>query len=157
MKESYREGVANRPGPEPCEGSREAALEALDRGICRLGIELRKVQSGKPTASDSQEGHNESHDNASAERPCGVEDPKHAEKLHAREPGDPVAARGRKAAGRVEKAMSHKSTVHGGGESSDRIVPAKSANKGRGLSAEQVEGRRSAKGIPRHGPMLDTV
>src|SRR5438270_2951003 len=53
--------------------------------------------------------------------------------------------------------MSHKSTVHGGGESSDRIVPAKSANKGRGLSAEQVEGRRSAKGIPRHGPMLDTV
>jgi hypothetical protein len=41
MKESYREGVANHPGPEPCEGSREAALEALDRGICRLGIELR--------------------------------------------------------------------------------------------------------------------
>jgi hypothetical protein len=41
MKESYREGIANHPGPEPCEGSREAALEALDRGICRLGIELR--------------------------------------------------------------------------------------------------------------------
>src|ERR1043166_1802722 len=41
MKESYREGVANRPGPEPCEGGREVALEALDRGICRLGIELR--------------------------------------------------------------------------------------------------------------------
>ena len=41
MKESYREGIANRPGPEPCEGSREMALEALDRGICRLGIELR--------------------------------------------------------------------------------------------------------------------
>jgi hypothetical protein len=41
MQESYREGIASRPGPEPCEGSREAALEALDRGICRLGIELR--------------------------------------------------------------------------------------------------------------------
>ena len=41
MKESYREGLASRPGPEPCEGGREAALEALDRGICRLGIELR--------------------------------------------------------------------------------------------------------------------
>jgi hypothetical protein len=41
MKESYREGIANHPGPEPCEGSREAALEALNRGICRLGIELR--------------------------------------------------------------------------------------------------------------------
>src|SRR5437763_10986620 len=32
----YRKGVANHPGPEPCEGGREAALEALDRGICRL-------------------------------------------------------------------------------------------------------------------------
>ena len=41
MRESYGEGVANHPGPEPCEGGREAALEALDRGICRLGIELR--------------------------------------------------------------------------------------------------------------------
>ena len=41
MKESYREGVASHPGPEPCEGGRKAALEALDRGICRLGMELR--------------------------------------------------------------------------------------------------------------------
>jgi hypothetical protein len=44
MKESYREGVANHLGPEPCEGSRKAALEALERGICGLGIELRKSQ-----------------------------------------------------------------------------------------------------------------
>ena len=41
MEESYREGVASRPGPEPCGGGRKAAPEALDRGICRLGIELR--------------------------------------------------------------------------------------------------------------------
>src|ERR1035441_10642088 len=41
MKESYREGIASHPGPEPCEGGRKVALEALDRGICRLGIELR--------------------------------------------------------------------------------------------------------------------
>jgi hypothetical protein len=41
MKESYREGVASHPGPEPCEGGRKAALEAMDRGIRRLGIELR--------------------------------------------------------------------------------------------------------------------
>lgn len=41
MKESYREGVANHPGPEPCEGGGNVALEALDRGICRLGMELR--------------------------------------------------------------------------------------------------------------------
>lgn len=43
MRESYREGVATHPGPEPCEGGRKAALEALDRGIGRLGIELRNL------------------------------------------------------------------------------------------------------------------
>lgn len=42
MKESYREGVANHSGPEPCEGGGNVALEALSRGICRQGIELRK-------------------------------------------------------------------------------------------------------------------
>ena len=156
MKESYREGVANRPGPEPCECSRKTAPEALDRGICRLGIELRNQRFREPTASGCKEGNNASHDSASAARPCGVEDPKHAEKLHAREPGDPVAARGQ-LAGRGEKAMSHESLMNGSGESSDRIVPTRSANKGRGLSAEPVEGRRSAKETPRHGPMLDTV
>src|SRR5262245_27804009 len=41
MKESYREGIANHSGPESCEGTSNGALEALDRGICRLGIELR--------------------------------------------------------------------------------------------------------------------
>ena len=35
MKESYREGVAIHPGPEPCEGGRKAALEALDRGCVK--------------------------------------------------------------------------------------------------------------------------
>ncbi len=41
MRESYREGVASHPGPQPCEGGRKAALEALERGIRRQGIELR--------------------------------------------------------------------------------------------------------------------
>jgi len=41
MKESYREGVASHPGPQPCEGGREAALEAWERGICRQDIQLR--------------------------------------------------------------------------------------------------------------------
>ena len=52
MKESYMKGVANHPGLESGEGGRETALEAFDRGICRLGIELRKGQSGdKPMVS----------------------------------------------------------------------------------------------------------
>ena len=59
MKESYGEGIANHPGPEPCEGGRKAALEALDRGICRQGIELRNLRCGKSTASGRPEDHNE--------------------------------------------------------------------------------------------------
>jgi len=77
MRESYRKGVANHPGPEPCEGSCEAALEALDRGICRLGVELRKRKCGEPTVSPQSEGKKASCDKASATRPCGVEDPTH--------------------------------------------------------------------------------
>src|SRR6266571_2721700 len=93
MKESYREGVASHSGPEPCEGNREVALEALDRGICRLGIELRNHCIREPTVSSYQEGNNAVHGSASVSRPCGVEDPKHVEKLHAREPGDLGRAR----------------------------------------------------------------
>ena len=99
----------------------------------------------EPTASDSMEGHNATHANASAARPCGVEDPKHAEKLHAREPGDPVAAREQCGVGRRENAMSDKSLVHGSGESYSGIVPAKQPNKSGQPPAEVVEGRPLAK------------
>ena len=44
--------------------------------------------------------------------------------------------------------MSHKSSMHEGGESSDRIVPTKCPNKHEGSWAEGVEGRRPAKEIP---------
>jgi len=67
-------------------------------------------------------------------------------------PSSPVSSR----AGRRENAMSGKSLMHGGGESSDRIVPTKCANKGDETSAERTEGRRSAEETSRHGPMLDT-
>jgi len=38
MKESHRKGVANHPDPDPCESDGNSELEALGRGICRLGI-----------------------------------------------------------------------------------------------------------------------
>jgi hypothetical protein len=66
MKESYREGVANHPGPEPCEGGRKAALEALDRGICRLGIELRN----RVLQDAHGVGRPESHTHAHGRREC---------------------------------------------------------------------------------------
>src|ERR1700757_1091663 len=67
MKESYREGVANHSGPEPCEGGREAALEALDRGLYRLGIELRNKGSRMLMASGLQKATRLHAINASAQ------------------------------------------------------------------------------------------
>jgi hypothetical protein len=97
MQESYREGIANHPGPEPCEGSREAALEALHRGICRLGIELRKRYSRMPMVSDRQKATRLRTKNASAQAILRSRRPQACREtgcpLGAREPGDPVAAR----------------------------------------------------------------
>jgi len=56
-----------------------------------------------------------------------------------------VAARSREGAGRVEKAMSDKSIMHGGGESYRGVVPAKQLNKSGKPRAEAVEGRPLAK------------
>jgi hypothetical protein len=53
MKESNREGVANHPGPEPCEGGRKAALEALSRGIRRQDIELRNQRVAQSLCSSN--------------------------------------------------------------------------------------------------------
>jgi len=94
MKESYREGVANHPGPS------HADVIARWHPKRWTGVSVGWVLSSEivwcrePTASGGTEGNNAACDSASAARPCGVKDPRHAEKLHAREPGDPVVARG---------------------------------------------------------------
>jgi len=41
MREPYRKGLANRPGPESGAEDREILGEAKDRGTCRSGMELR--------------------------------------------------------------------------------------------------------------------
>src|ERR1035438_7078961 len=103
MQESYREGIANHPGPEPCEGSREAALEALDRGICNLGIELRKRYSRMPLVSDRQKATRLRTKNASAQAILRSRRPQACREtgcpLGAREPGDPVAPASSRRAG----------------------------------------------------------
>jgi hypothetical protein len=83
-------------------------------------------------------------------RHCGVADPMHVGKLHAREPTrgplqgprqDPVAVRGRKATERWEKAMSDKTHMNGGRESYNGIVLSKRSNESQGGPKEIVEGR----------------
>jgi len=78
----------------------------------------------------------------------GVVDPRHAWKLHVREPRDRgarPAIRGCEAADRWEKAMSYKTHMHGNGESYSGILPAKRSNEGRGGPKEIVEGRPPTK------------
>src|SRR5580658_8914531 len=92
MKESYREGVASHSGPEPCEGGGNVALEALDRGVWRLGIELRKRLEWR--AGRCQTKRKATRAGSKTREPGrlhGVEDPRYAEKLQAREPGGPAA------------------------------------------------------------------
>src|SRR5262249_10320017 len=76
--------------------------------------------------------------------PRAVEDPAHAWKLLAREPGDPTGIRPG-VADRPEKVVDRTSGMYAGGKSDGRIVPGKPPNKGMRL-AEAVEGRRPAKG-----------
>ncbi len=57
MRESYSEDLANHAGPEPCVFVREDGCEALDRGMCRLSIEPRKLTySGVPTQCNYAQG-----------------------------------------------------------------------------------------------------
>lgn len=72
---------------------------------------------------------------------CGVEDPTHAWKLHAREPRDPMAIGSRKEADRWEKAMSSKAHMYGDGESHSGVVPMKRSNESQGGPKEIAEGR----------------
>lgn len=134
MKESYREGVANHPDPESCEGGRKTALEALTGAQIGRVIELRNLAVEGADAVRRAEGNTAGDDSARsllalAEaqlRRTGVEEPGHVWKpgaLWAREnretPLPPVAVA---VAGRWEKAMSSKSHMHGSGESNSGVV-----------------------------------
>src|SRR5437667_11311896 len=90
MKGSYREGVASHSGPEPCEGGGNVALEALDRGICRLGIELRN-QGFRGADGVSPYGRQQRAFALTRARrgPAESKTPGMQEKLHAREPETP--------------------------------------------------------------------
>ena len=64
MKESYREGVANHPDPESCEGGRKAALEALTGAQVGRVIELRNLAVEGADAVRRAEGNTAGDDSA---------------------------------------------------------------------------------------------
>jgi hypothetical protein len=94
-----------------------------------------------PTVSKQPEGNMGHAQTRACHRHCGVADPTHVGKLHAREPRDPVAIRGPVLADRWVKAMSDKTHMNGGRESHSGIVPTKRSNESQGGPKEIVEGR----------------
>ena len=105
MREPYQKGVASHPGPESCVVSRKAEHEALTGVQAGWAMEPRNGAHFRgPTLSSKAEGKTMGVDMARRPSPCAVEDPGHAWKLHAREPGDPSGARrksNRRAGGRT--------------------------------------------------------
>lgn len=57
MQESYIEGLTTHDDPESCAGDRKVARRSIDRGRCRLGIELRNQNSRAPTLLTEAEGN----------------------------------------------------------------------------------------------------
>jgi hypothetical protein len=91
MKEPYVEGLANHNGHESCAGNREVTREALDSGMCRVGIEPRKLtQLECRRGSGQRKAKSVISKMRDINELCVVEDPIHAQKLYARESGEPV-------------------------------------------------------------------
>ena len=92
MREPYAEGLATHSGPESCGDDREGVPEALTGE--RVGWVLsreRMIVSGAEAVM-KVEGKTVRPGLARGGGPGVVEDPKHARKHLAREPGDPAFA-----------------------------------------------------------------
>src|SRR5208282_2895724 len=116
MKESHREGVASHPGPEPCEGGRKVALEALDRGIRRQGIELRnQLILGADAVRVSGRQHGDGRPRESEPGPAESETPgmRRNSVRENRETPWPPTGKTRRAGGRTRRAVSPSCTAAG--------------------------------------------
>src|SRR5215469_11936935 len=93
MEESDIEGLATHGGPESCAGVREGVGEALTGGV-QAGLLSREItESGVPTLSVRRKATPRMAPARAIRGPRAVREPGHVRKLHAREPGEPIAAR----------------------------------------------------------------
>jgi hypothetical protein len=92
MQESYGEGLATHTGPESCVVVRKDGGEALTGE--RAGQPLSRENWMKLSGADAVEGVRKATPAVAITRavagPGAVEDPAHARKHFAREPGDPA-------------------------------------------------------------------
>jgi hypothetical protein len=93
MEELCAEGLATHGDPESCVDDPVRAWRSVDRGTCRPGYRAAKSESGVPTLSQRRKATLLVALARAACGPCAVIEPGHVRNLHAREPGEPVAAR----------------------------------------------------------------
>lgn len=104
MKEPYAEGFSDPRRPQTVRRRSQGRRRSVGRGTRRQGIEPRnQVSSGVPTLFSQAEGNMTHGEKRAMCRLCAVVDPLHAWNLHAREPGDPLVARGVMTSGRKRK------------------------------------------------------
>ena len=146
MKESYGKGLASHPDPESCGGSRKTVAEALTGAHAGRTLSCEIKEFRVPTLLIEAEGDTDRGAIASLESdPAQSENPgTHGNFLRENRETPQTPTLGFRA-GRSEKAVSPTSDMHVGGESDNRIVPAKYPNKDSHLSAEDMEGRRLTK------------
>jgi hypothetical protein len=90
----YTEGVANYGVPESCVHHSNVVREAFDRGVCRRGIEPRKLGFRVPTLLPCAEGNIVDIDMARRRRTLRGQRPTACTRLiSAREPGGPESSR----------------------------------------------------------------
>jgi RNA-directed DNA polymerase len=114
--------------------------------MCRPGIEPRNRTLGADIVEMSGRQYWDASPTREAFEPHGVEDPEHAQKQLAREPGDPVLARPDKRIGTCQEVHGRELTMNGHGKSDRPVVPAKFPNNISTAMAEEMEGRGLAKG-----------
>ena len=122
MKVPYDEGVASHIGPKSCAGDRKGAGEALtEENAGRVLSRESRFASGCRRCQQSRKATRAVPLARGAGRPCVVEDPAHAWKLSAREPGDPTIAIGRWPRGTRHESERSTMAMDGCGKS-DRLV-----------------------------------
>jgi len=149
MRVSYGEDIANHTDPESCVCIRKGAIEALTGESA--GQVLSRERGFAPGCRRRQLGRKATRNISISQemfRPRVVEDPEHARKLSAREPGGPVSGRSGWRHGPRRESQGSTTAMNGHGKS-DRPIDTEEAveqKRVRFPMAEIVEGRGLTKG-----------
>jgi len=151
MKVPYDEGVASHIGPKSCAGDRKGAGEALTgENAGRVLSRESRLASGCRRCQQSRKATRAVPPARGTGWPRLVEDPAHAWKLSAREPGDPTPAPGRWPRGTCHESGRGTMAMDGRGKSDRPIGTEEAFEQGQEgvLPAERVEGRGLTEGNP---------